>query len=59
MRYVTDPRNLTAERPALKDDSIRVDREHAEHRNSQSVEEEGQVRVELVSSCALDVLVDP
>lgn len=34
-------------------------RRTAIHRDSQSVEEEGQVWVELVSSCAFDAAVDP
>jgi hypothetical protein len=38
---------------------VSVYAEHAEHRNSQSVEKEGQVRVELASLCTLDVVVNP
>ena len=59
MRYVTDPKNLIAERPALKTGHVSVCGERAEHRNSQSIEEEGQVRVELTSPCTLDVVIDP
>ena len=58
-RYITDPKNLTAERPALKNDRVSVREELAKYSNSQSVEEEGQVRVELASPCTFDVFVDP
>ena len=59
MRYVTDPKNLTAERPALENYRVSAYGEPVVHRNSQCVEKESQVRVELASSCAFDVVVDP
>lgn len=59
MRYVTDPKNLTAESPALQNARVSACGKCAKHRNSQSIEEESQVRVKLAPLCVLDVVVDP
>ena len=59
MRYVTDPKNLTAERPALKKNLVSVCGERAKCTGSQGIKEEGQIRVELAPPCTLKVVVNP